>query len=93
MDTTNRGEKKSSLHSKSLNYRSILEGTLHEWRFFTTQRGYIGIGPKSIEICDIVTIISGGRVPFLVRKGEGRLLDSYRLIGEGYIMESWMAKG
>jgi len=80
----NEGGQQSSLRSKSLNYKSILEGTLHEWRFFTTQRGYVGIGPKATEIGDIVTIISGGRVPFLLRKSE-MLLGSHRLVGECYI--------
>jgi hypothetical protein len=82
--TMNESGQQSSLCSKCLNCKSILEGTLHEWRFFTTQRGYVGIGPKATEIGDIVIIISGGRLPFLLRKSE-MLLDSHRLVGEYYV--------
>ncbi|KIN02890.1 hypothetical protein OIDMADRAFT_118906 [Oidiodendron maius Zn] len=38
--------------------------------FFITQRGYFGIGPPTIEQGDEVWVISGGKVPFILRPRE-----------------------
>ena len=50
-------------------------------KFFTTQNGLIGLGPRSIKPGDSVCILSGGLVPFILREGR----DGYRLVGESYI--------
>ncbi|MCJ1241658.1 hypothetical protein MMC14_009664 [Varicellaria rhodocarpa] len=50
-------------------------------KFFTTQNGLIGLGPRSIQSGDSVCILSGGLVPFILRKGNA----GYRLVGESYI--------
>ena len=50
-------------------------------KFFTTQKGTIGLGPRSMRPGDLVCILSGGRVPFIVR-AEG---PYFRLIGESYV--------
>ncbi len=50
-------------------------------RLFRTQKGYVGLGPKDIRNGDIVSVLLGGQVPFILRKLE----DTYILIGESYI--------
>ena len=50
-------------------------------KFFTTKKGTIGLGPRSMRPGDLVCILSGGRVPFIVRV-EG---PYFRLIGESYV--------
>lgn len=47
-------------------------------RFFITEQGYIGRGPKCIKEGDAVCIFLGGKVPFILR-GKGR---HYYLLGE-----------
>ena len=50
-------------------------------KFFTTKKGTIGLGPRSMRPGDLVCILSGGRVPFIVR-AEG---PYFRLIGESCV--------
>ncbi len=40
-------------------------------RVFTTEEGYLGLGPDHFQIRDIVCILLGGAVPLVLRqKGE-----------------------
>ena len=51
-------------------------------RLFITHQGYVGIGPNVVRKGDICCIISGCRVPYVLRStGRG----SYLLVGETYI--------
>ena len=50
-------------------------------RFFRTQKGYMGLGPKDIRNGDTVSVLLGGQVSFILRK----LDDTYMLIGESYV--------
>ena len=50
-------------------------------RFFRTQRGYMGLGPKDIQNGDTVSVLLGGQVPHILRK----LDHAYMLIGESYV--------
>jgi heterokaryon incompatibility protein (HET) len=50
--------------------------------FLETKSGYMGLGPRSAEKGDVVCVLGGGIVPFLLRRvGE----DTFRLVGESYI--------
>ncbi len=50
-------------------------------KLFTTKKGTIGLGPRSMRPGDLVCILSGGRVPFIVR-AEG---SYFRLAGKSYV--------
>ena len=50
-------------------------------RFFTTRRGYMGLGPSDIQIGDTVVVMLGGQVPFILRTQD----DANILIGESYV--------
>lgn len=49
--------------------------------FFTTDKGYIGMGPKAVLDGDLVCVLSGGRVPFILRQNG----DMFQLVGECYV--------
>jgi hypothetical protein len=49
-------------------------------RFFITEKGYIGMGPDSLQLGDRVCILYGGKVPFILRPED----DHYLLVGESY---------
>jgi Heterokaryon incompatibility protein (HET) len=66
------------------NYLACLKGTLEEWRFVVTRRGYVGIVPNLAQVGDVVTIMKGGCVPFLLRESSTRS-GALRLVGECYI--------
>jgi len=48
---------------------------------FSTANGFMGVGPKSLYIGDLVCVLSGGRVPFILRR-QG---DMFQVIGECYV--------
>jgi Heterokaryon incompatibility protein (HET) len=49
-------------------------------RLFTTARGYIGVGPAAMKDGDLVSVLAGGFVPFVLRKRE-----YWALVGEAYV--------
>lgn len=49
--------------------------------FFVAGNRYVGLGPDLIQEGDIVAILYGGRVPYILRP-EG---DHYLLVGEAYV--------
>jgi hypothetical protein len=53
-----------------------------ERSFFITEKGYLGLGPSGTTAGDVVCVLRGGNVPFVLRKSDGR---SYNLIGEAYV--------
>lgn len=54
---------------------------------FTTQNGYLGLGPPGLEADDIICIIHGAATPFAIRKSflgnNGEF--GYSLVGECYV--------
>lgn len=50
--------------------------------FFITQKGYFGLGPSQAIGGDVVCVLRGGNVPFVLRR---RHEKSYSLIGEAYV--------
>ncbi|KAL9118904.1 MAG: hypothetical protein Q9187_004543 [Circinaria calcarea] len=70
-----------SNEANPLLYQASLAYVAPNRKFFTTTKGFIGLGPRSMRPGDSVCIFSGGRVPFVLRE-DG---DQHRLIGESYI--------
>jgi hypothetical protein len=63
-------------------------------RFFITERGYIGVGPKITKVNDQICVFAGGGVPFVLEEK----YSTYSLIGECYVHgimygESWAFTG
>ena len=57
-----------------------LRGTTFDRCLFTTQSGLVGLGPKTSEKGDILTVLFGGRWPFILR----RKALHYLLVGPCY---------
>ncbi|PVH69089.1 hypothetical protein DL98DRAFT_626637 [Cadophora sp. DSE1049] len=73
---------------KSRSFESLLNDILLGWRFVTTKRGFCGLVPGTALVGDIVGILGGGDVPFLLRKattGEKNQGRCYRLVGTCYM--------
>lgn len=51
--------------------------------FFVTEKGYMGLGPSSIEEGDLVYVLSGGQAPFILRPKV--LREGFSLVGESYV--------
>ncbi|KAF4563714.1 hypothetical protein EYR36_002955 [Pleurotus pulmonarius] len=53
-------------------------------RPFAGERGFVGLGPSELQVGDVVCVLHGARVPFVLRPcqdGEGK---QYSLVGECY---------
>ncbi|WAO84731.1 HET domain-containing protein [Fusarium falciforme] len=75
---------RGSLWEKSQDYYLALQGNLTGWKFVVTKRHDVGIAPPTARKADIVFVIDGGVVPFLLRKEEA-FGGSFSLVGECYI--------
>ena len=71
----------ASRDANSLLYQASLGYVAPHRKFFTTKKCAIGLGPRSMRPGDVVCILSGGRVPYIVR-AEG---SEFRLVGEAYV--------
>lgn len=71
------------LANEQLRITYNLIATCLRWgRLFRTSKGYIGVGPETMVPGDMVTLLFGGRVPFLLRQLDQR---GYRLVGDCYV--------
>ena len=62
-------------------YRPALELTVSR-RPYLTQKGYVGLGHEGMQVGDLVCILQGGPVPFLLRRTEG---GEYVLVRDTYV--------
>ena len=54
-------------------------------RLFATDRGYIGFGPAEMQKGDHVYILSGGKVPYILRPVSGPRPRTFELVGDCYL--------
>ncbi|KAF2645476.1 HET-domain-containing protein [Massarina eburnea CBS 473.64] len=64
-------------------YTSALSPLLHR-RVFITSKRLLGLGPAAMMSGDVVAVLFGGRVPFILRRVEGED-QGWRLVGECYV--------
>lgn len=57
---------------------------LYKRRFCITERGYFGLVPADAQVGDLMAIVLGGHVPFVLRRAERFEKDHFELIGDGY---------
>jgi hypothetical protein len=65
----------------SVSYFTILRGTATLRRGFVPSLGYLGLGPADTREGDIIAILFGADVPFILRKLPN---GQYQVIGEAY---------
>ena len=54
---------------------------LKQRRLFYSKKGYFGVGPAVMQPGDIVCVLFGAQVPFILRRKDSR----YQLVGESYV--------
>jgi len=81
LDTLSFEQAHHSRVAKPMLFQAALTYIAPHRKFFTTSKGSIGLGPRSIRPRDSVCVLSGGQVPFVLRKD----CDHYRLVGESYV--------
>jgi hypothetical protein len=67
-------------HDPIVKFTKKLETTLYR-KLFRTTKGYIGIGPRSLQKGDGVALFKGGMVPLVMRS----LGDKWELVGDCYV--------
>jgi hypothetical protein len=59
--------------------------------FFLTGEGYMGLGPHSMSVDDLVYLLIGGKTPFILRSANDRTVGRlgtklcHQLIGDCYV--------
>jgi len=51
-------------------------------KFFVTDKGYFGLGPRALHKNDALCVLFGGQVPYVLREGP---TGQYVFIGECYV--------
>jgi hypothetical protein len=69
-------------HVKSATFSMDLQTSCLGRKLFGTKEGYIGVGDVTLQADDLVCVLFGGRVPFILRKMEE---GHYRFVGECYL--------
>jgi hypothetical protein len=69
-----------ALQSNVPRFVTALKQEVRERRLLVTTNGYIGLAPPSTEEGDIVCVLLGGDVPFILRACN----NHYSLVGEAY---------
>jgi hypothetical protein len=82
MDTSKEASTIFDNASPARRFRSECSRIVTRRFFFQTQNGMLGIGPDLIEKGDVVVIIFGSNVPFVLRPVDGGVR---RLVGECYV--------
>ncbi|KAH6708748.1 heterokaryon incompatibility protein-domain-containing protein [Leptodontidium sp. MPI-SDFR-AT-0119] len=55
--------------------------TVANRRFFITEMGYMGLGPKEIVVGDLAVVLLGGKFPYILRESDG----IFKLLGKSYV--------
>ncbi|KAF2185843.1 hypothetical protein K469DRAFT_518658, partial [Zopfia rhizophila CBS 207.26] len=61
--------------------------------FFTTEKGFMGVGPSVAREGDLICVLFGGEVPYILRSIEN---GHYKMIGQCYthgIMDGEVIRG
>jgi hypothetical protein len=62
---------------------SAIWAVYRDRRIFRTSKGYLGIGPSSLDKGDVVMLVAGVEIPFIFRPLSGR--DAVSLVGAAYV--------
>lgn len=54
-------------------------------QFYVTEKGYMGLGPAAMEVGDLVYVLAGGQVPFILRTVGTPNSGQFHLVGESYL--------
>ncbi|PQE29702.1 Heterokaryon incompatibility protein [Rutstroemia sp. NJR-2017a WRK4] len=76
------GKAKQSSSKINLSDASVRRAAMKR-AFFVTEKGYMGLGPSSMVEGDLVYVLSGGQVPFILRPTISA--EGFALVGESYI--------
>lgn len=72
-----------SAETAGVTYHESLRRSLHNRCFFTTEKGCVGIGPRSMQKSDLVAVLYGSRVPIVLRKCGPT--GVYTMVGAAYV--------
>jgi hypothetical protein len=67
----------------ALRYSKSVAGACNQRKIFATDKGYFGLGPPVLRGGDLVCVMFGGAVPFVLRDRKGG--QGYDLAGKCYV--------
>lgn len=74
--------KKQALSGEWRNFKHRALAQSKNRSMFTSSKGYMGLGPRSLRPKDVIVVLFGGKLPYILRPIEhGR----FRFVGEAYV--------
>jgi len=70
-------------------FESLVSQVSFGRRLFQTDTGYLGLGPKAMRVGDLVCVLFGGRVPFVLRPTG----TAFMMVGEAYVHDDQIMWG
>lgn len=58
----------------------------HGRTFIITKKGYLGLAPRKTQVGDVVSVLRGGHVPFILRKKETEGHEVWEFVGESFVL-------
>ena len=68
-------------YGNATSWASEARNTTWGHSFFTTKKGYMGLGSQAMRVGDVVTILAGSEVPLILRQAG----EIFHLVGESYV--------
>jgi hypothetical protein len=75
------GAGNESLRSDARAFENDFALLARERRFIITEKGFYGLGPQLVQKRDVVAVIPGLKVPYVLRPAA----DRYKLVGAAYV--------
>jgi hypothetical protein len=63
------------------NWGNIARDTCWNRSYFTTSKGYMGLGPQALQTGDSVCVLAGGKLPYILRPMDG----FFQFVGDCYV--------
>ncbi|KAH8803393.1 hypothetical protein F5884DRAFT_805359 [Xylogone sp. PMI_703] len=80
--------------SKHFQRHAYIEASIYKWssrrKFCITENGNLACVPKTAQPGDVICVLFGGEVPYVLRPG---LNDTYSVIGECYMNDIMHGEG
>ncbi|KAH7357235.1 heterokaryon incompatibility protein-domain-containing protein [Rhexocercosporidium sp. MPI-PUGE-AT-0058] len=75
-------ETREPLRTQLLQIETAVNSRADGWRMFTTEHSRLGQGMRSVRAGDVVCVLDGGELPYVIRPVDDGL---YRFIGSSYV--------
>jgi Heterokaryon incompatibility protein (HET) len=82
VNTANEVQSTDPMHARYA--KAALMKVCHRRRLAYTRREWMGVVPEVTQVGDVVAVLVGGQMLYVLRRGGGSMEERYQLVGEAY---------